>query len=200
MTKQTRRRGSELDNVVLDAAWNELMAVGYTGLTMDAVARRAKTSRQVLYRRWADKSELTVAAIQHYLAQRPVTAPALSNVREELLSLMRQYADRGLSIMILTSLAMNDFFKDTNSVPRDLRRRILEGEELPWHTVMLRAAQRGEIDAQKLTPLVASIPQDLLRHEFIMTQRPPTDEFNTAVIDEVFLPLVRPDRTGDAPA
>lgn len=193
MTKQKRRRGGELDNVVLNAAWDELIESGYAGLTMEAVARRAATSRQVLYRRWADKAELAVAAIHHYLAQRPVTVPSMSTVREDLLSLMRQYADRGMPIMLLSSLAMNDFFRDTSSAPRDFRRRILEGEELPWHTVMLRAAQRGEIDAQKLTPLIVSIPQDLLRHELLMTQRPPSDAFNTAVIDEVFLPLVRPD-------
>jgi len=48
----TRRRGAELEAALLDAAWDELQAVGYAGLTMEAVADRAGTSRAVLYRRW----------------------------------------------------------------------------------------------------------------------------------------------------
>jgi hypothetical protein len=49
---KTRRRGDALEHALLDAAWDELQAVGYAGLTIEAVADRAGTSRAVLYRRW----------------------------------------------------------------------------------------------------------------------------------------------------
>ena len=33
---KTRRRGEALEHALLDAAWAELQAVGYAGLTMEA--------------------------------------------------------------------------------------------------------------------------------------------------------------------
>jgi len=42
-----RRRGAALDTAVLDAAWDELRAVGYPRLTLDGVAARAGTSPRV---------------------------------------------------------------------------------------------------------------------------------------------------------
>ncbi|WP_051792644.1 TetR/AcrR family transcriptional regulator [Amycolatopsis jejuensis] len=44
-----------MEAVLLDAAWDELAESGYATLTFDAVARRARTSRSVLYRRWTAK-------------------------------------------------------------------------------------------------------------------------------------------------
>jgi AcrR family transcriptional regulator len=49
--KQTRRRGAELEQAILDAAWEQLIAEGYEHFTIDTVAARARTSKPVLYRR-----------------------------------------------------------------------------------------------------------------------------------------------------
>ena len=38
---KTRRRGEALESALLDAAWDELQAVGYTGLTIEAEIGRA---------------------------------------------------------------------------------------------------------------------------------------------------------------
>src|SRR5580704_17603611 len=60
----TRRRGEALETALLDAAWEELQAVGYAGLTTEAVADRAGTSRAVIYRRWPKRAELVIAALR----------------------------------------------------------------------------------------------------------------------------------------
>ena len=54
-----------------------------------------------------------------------------------------------------------------------------------------RAAERGEIDPDRLTPRIVALPGDLLRHELLMNLRPATPETITEIVDEVFLPLVR---------
>jgi len=64
-----RRRGKELEDALLHAAWAELQENGYAGFTLEAVAERAGTSRPVLYRRWAGKDELVGAAIVHELSR-----------------------------------------------------------------------------------------------------------------------------------
>ena len=70
-----RRRGEELESALLDAAWEELAAVGFASLTMESVAARAKTGVAVLYRRWPNKDELVLAAIVHYRRTRRVETP-----------------------------------------------------------------------------------------------------------------------------
>ena len=64
---KTRRRGEALESALLDAAWDELQAAGYAGLTFEAVADRAGTSRAVLYRRWRNRADLVVAAARFVL-------------------------------------------------------------------------------------------------------------------------------------
>ena len=59
-----RRRGEELEAALLEAAWQELVEAGFARLTMESVAARAKTGVAVLYRRWPNKDDLVLAAIQ----------------------------------------------------------------------------------------------------------------------------------------
>lgn len=57
------------DDVLIDAAAAELIANGFDGLTMDAVAGRAGTSKQTLYARHSDKAGL-VSAVGERAADR----------------------------------------------------------------------------------------------------------------------------------
>src|ERR1700748_1321174 len=51
--KATRRRGSALEEAILDAAWDVLETDGWNGFTFAGVAERAHSSKLVLYRRVA---------------------------------------------------------------------------------------------------------------------------------------------------
>jgi hypothetical protein len=51
---------------------------------------------------------------------------------------------------------------------------------------------RGEIDRSKLTPRIASLLPDLLRHEVLMTLKPVPNAVIAEFVDDIFLPLVRP--------
>ena len=93
---------------------------------------------------------------------------------------------------MLCTMEMNDYFKETKSLPVDLREKILRDEKAPLQDILLRGVRRGEIDGKKLKPRIISLADDLLRHEFLMTFQPPSDEVIAEVIDDVFLPLVRP--------
>lgn len=48
---------------MLEVAARHLAAHGYEGMSVAAVAEEAGTTRQALYRRWADKAELGAAAV-----------------------------------------------------------------------------------------------------------------------------------------
>jgi AcrR family transcriptional regulator len=81
--KIERRRGSRLEDAILDAAWAELVERGYPGLTLEGVAKRAGTSRPVLHRRWQSRTALATAALGRHIAQHPIVVPDLGSVRDE---------------------------------------------------------------------------------------------------------------------
>jgi hypothetical protein len=47
------------------------------------------------------------------------------------------------------------------------------------------------IRADAVTPRIATLPVDLLRHEMPLTNREVSDEVITEIVDDIFLPLVR---------
>jgi AcrR family transcriptional regulator len=61
--RRGRKRDHSRDAETIDAALEVLAEVGYAGLTMDAVAARAKAGKATVYRRWPSKAELVVEAI-----------------------------------------------------------------------------------------------------------------------------------------
>ncbi len=187
-----RRRGDELENALLDAAWLELSEGGYASFTIDAVAERAQTSRPVIYRRWPTRDELVVAAIRHGL--RPIDVPLgdTGSLRGDLLAVMRAANESRQDIAALISVHLGTYYRATGLAPADLRELMLEGRPSTVDTIMDRAIARGEIDPERLTPRVASLPFDLMRHELIMTLKPIPEQVMVEIVDDVFLPLVRP--------
>lgn len=187
---RSRRRGDVLEEAILAAAWAELMDVGYAKLTLEAVAKRAGTSRPVLHRRWGGRTALATAAIARHFASHPVSAADLGNVRDELALLMRKLADRGTPKVVRLILLMSEDLAQEGTNIVALRSRIVDDD--PMNEVMQRGIDRGEIDPRKLTPQIAALPKDLLRHQAIMTNDRISDEFIFMVLDQIFLPLVSP--------
>jgi AcrR family transcriptional regulator len=186
-----RRRGKALEDAVLDAAWSELIAGGYASFTMEAVAARARTSRPVLYRRWPNRADLTIAAIRHMMRKHPVNVPDTGNVRGDLIGLLQQISKNSALFAAFSSLHMSGYFSETNTSIADLRKSVLQGSHNPFDTVLARGVDRGEIDRSKLTPRIASLLPDLLRHELLVTLRPVPDAVIAEFVDDIFLPLVR---------
>ena len=189
-----RRRGARLEDAILDAAWAELVERGYPGLTLEGVARRADTSRPVLYRRWPSRTALATAALGRHLAQNPVVVPDLGSVRDEICLLLRRMSDRARPDMIRLVFDMQKDLADAHSSLADIRSRlraqIVDSDVM--QTILGRAIDRGEIAAARLTPRIVSLPTDLARHEVLMTFEPLSDQAIKEIVDEVFLPLVSP--------
>lgn len=186
-----RRRGRELENALLDAAWAELVEVGYSGFTIDSVAKRAQTSRAVLYRRWATKQELVRAAVGHGGSLDPVVIPDTGSLREDTVQLLRSGNQKRARLGITLLLQLSDYYVESGTGLADLRSTFLEGRQDALGVILERAVQRGEADPARLTPRVVGVPFDLYRQELLMTLRPVPEDVIDSIVDEVFLPLVR---------
>jgi AcrR family transcriptional regulator len=185
-----RRHGVELENALLDAAWDELVENGYANLRMDAVAARAQTSRPVLYRRWPDRHLLVRAAIAHVLNKNAGQAPDTGSLRGDILAVMRSANATRIQFATVLGVHLGGFYQETGTSPADLRTSILNGRRTKLDTIYDRAIARGEIDAG-LSDRMKSLPFDLLRHELLMTLAPVPDAALVEIVDTLFLPIIR---------
>jgi AcrR family transcriptional regulator len=184
-----RRRGEALEESLLQAAWDELAAVGYPKLTMEGVAARAKTSRAVLYRRWPNRVELVLAAMRRHAPMLSGEVPDTGDLRGDLLALLRRVTS-GLEAIGSETIhgMLSEYIRDLDATVYPHGRRV--GAQV-MSVILERAAERGEIDRAKITPRIAGLPTDLVRHEVLITQRPLPDGVLVEIVDDIFLPLVR---------
>ncbi|SDS94745.1 TetR/AcrR family transcriptional regulator [Actinoplanes derwentensis] len=191
-TPATRRRGAALEDALLDAAWAELTDRGYESLSPESVAERAGTSKSVVYRRWPSKGELVRAALLHIAGRDrdPVTVPDTGSLRGDVIALLRQVNERRLALALALIAQLGDLHRATGTSIDDLRVTLSAGQRSAMQEIVDRAAIRGEIDPSRLTPRIVRLPEDLFRHELLMTSRAVPDVDIVEIVDTIFLPLV----------
>jgi len=189
--RPTRRRGAALEQALLEAAWDELAASGYSNLSMEAVAERAGTSKPVLYRRWPSRAELIIAAVAY---KTPPLAPEgvvdTGSLRGDMLALLRT-ASRHYSGLFREALqgVISDCYRDPQ-LSAHLRADIFGNAAKVMPVILARAAGRGEVDITTVPPRVARSALDLFRHELLTSSGPIARTTLVEIVDEVFLPLV----------
>jgi AcrR family transcriptional regulator len=212
-----RRRGEELEAALLDAAWDELVEVGFAKMTMESVAARAKTGVAVLYRRWTGKDDLALAAIAHYGNMHPVALPDTGSLRGDVLALLRDVNDSQQSFTVAITAAFAGLLASSGLTPSDVRDRILVrrpgyplgGTPAEVREAILsaqpgvgllyqRAHERGEIDLDSVPAAVLALPFDLMRHDLLMSLKPVPPGRLESIVDDLFMPLIAAYRPAQA--
>lgn len=189
----SRRRGEVLENDILQAVWDELSEVGYTHLTMEGVAARAKANKPSIYRRWPKKSELVIASLRKQLSKRKIVIPNTGSLRSDLLNLLYNITKtmKSIGAETLHGLMADHFGKEMYmSLPLKID-AISDESDTIMMTILTNAEARGEIDLKKIKKQVISLPINLIRYEFLTTHETISDEKITEIVDDIFLPLVR---------
>jgi AcrR family transcriptional regulator len=188
---RTRRRGERLEQAILEAAWAELAEVGYTALTIEAVAKRAGTSKPVIYRRWPSRAHLVIAAWARQQPIRPVI-PNTGSLRADLIWLFTRVADRTAGMMTETIAGvMAEAFKHPE-VQTLLKERMDSAPLVKsiW-TIVDNAVERGDLRPVVVSKLAARLPLDLIRNEAITCGTPISDDMIASMVDDVYLPLLK---------
>jgi AcrR family transcriptional regulator len=156
---------------------------------MERVAERAGTSRAVIYRRWPNRAALVIAAWRH---RHPVVTgvlPDTGTLRGDVLAILRRASARITELNANTLIGMlGDLLADEEAFDTTLD-QIARTSGEAMGTMLARAAARGEARTD-VSPRVARLPFDLLRHELILTHQPPSQRALEEIVDEIFLPLV----------
>ncbi|MGA8463404.1 MAG: TetR/AcrR family transcriptional regulator [Trebonia sp.] len=192
---QTRRRGAELEQAILDAAWEQLIAEGYEHFTIDTVAARARTSKPVLYRRWKTRDDLLRATVRHVGAASAPSIPDTGTLRGDLLALLANANSTTRNpVAALVSSMLGSYYNQTGPTPAELREAFLSQRGSAVEQVVNRAVERGEVDPARLTPRIIALPFDLFRNEMMMTLKPVPDHVLRQIVDDIFIPLVTTQR------
>lgn len=179
---QTRRRGATLEHAILDAAWEEIAAVGYDQATMGSVAARAGTNKATLYRRWPNRTELLTAAIDRRVVHLDSPPIDTGSLRADAIAVLEAMRHRCQATAIVP---------DPNGELATYVRRQAAAEAFDQMELTLsRAAQRGDLPGDALPPMVTRLPVDVLYSELALTRdvdRPRVVD----IIDHLLLPLIR---------
>jgi AcrR family transcriptional regulator len=189
----TRRRGEILENALLQAAWEELNEVGYTHLTMEGVAIRAKTNKTALYRRWPNKPELVIAAVRKYTPKPADDVPDTGDLRSDLLIMLRRITQpiEAIGAETIHGLMIEYVGKELfSALPHVKRSDLNEKWNAAMTTILNNAKMRGEAISEKISTRILSLPIDLLRYEILTTYKPVSDETVTEIVDNIFIPLI----------
>jgi AcrR family transcriptional regulator len=175
-----------VEQAIVDAVHGELTERGYAGVTFEGVARRAGTSKPVVYRRYASRPALVHATLHHLYGDAPPPAPT-ATLRGDLLAWLEAARSRATAIGARTYRA---HVGESDEQVRDAFRDFVGG----WvadleREVLVPARARGELSGAPLDPVVLSVPIVLLRDRVIFGSSESVDV--AAIVDDVFLPLLR---------
>lgn len=185
-----RRRGTALDDAILQATIAEIDHHGYSDLSIERVAERARASKASVYRRWPSKVALVLAAVHHQLPD-TAAAPDTGSLRGDLLALFLGAA-RQLSGP--AGVAIRGMLGDALRAPElhaELRRYTRGRSVTALRDVLRRAGQRGDLTPESITPRQLETGMSVLRFHFLVHGAPIPDTVVVEIVDEVVLPLFR---------
>ena len=184
MTGLHRRPGGRNARVraaVLEAALQEVVAVGYARMTMEGVARRAGVNKTTLYRRWGTREALLVEAFLER-GQERVPIPDTGSLREDLLAIARAVVANSDSpeVQAVVRAAAS---QSPGSPLVDASRQFWAERFALDGRVVQRAIDRGEasVDVDPQTVIEAILGPIYFR--LLLTAAPLDDAFVVRIVD-----------------
>ena len=179
-----RPRDPDMDQTILRATVELLSEVGYVGLTVADVARRAGVSKPAIYRRWSQKSQLVVEAMVTQM--RPGKDNESGSVASDLLALTEQL----LSLLTLTAFGrvlpglVAEMAADA-SLAASYRDLIIKPNQLQWRAAVERGIASGELSPETDVDLVVNMLVGPLYFSLLITGDPLDPGYARAAVDLV---------------
>ncbi|MCK0175217.1 TetR/AcrR family transcriptional regulator [Mycolicibacterium sp. F2034L] len=186
-----RRRGEELDAAIRAAVLRLLADHGPAGVTMEAVAAAAGTSKPVLYRRWPDRAHLLRDTLMG-IATTAIPHTDTGSFRSDMLAVLRGWAalftgpDAALLRAAVAAAAHDP------ELTTAFRRDVIGWRKQEMAALLRRGVERGDVRADVPVEIARELGQSVLWHRLLITGDPITDDLVVALVDEVLVPFVSP--------
>jgi AcrR family transcriptional regulator len=186
MTHRTRRRAGELADAIRAATLAELTDHGYAGVTYEGVARRARTSKPVLYRRYRSRGQMVLdAVVPHTIDE--IAYIDTGSLRGDLIAVLEQIAARVQHVGIK---AYHGIIGESGDSLADTVAELDGGTSQKMRKILDTARARGEIGPGPIPGRVVLLPLVMLRHDALFRHLFDPASI-TDMIDSVYLPLVK---------
>jgi AcrR family transcriptional regulator len=182
-----RPRDPVLERAILDATVDVVVENGFAAAKLEEIAKRAGTGKAAIYRRWASKTELVIAAAVHLQAD--VAIPGEGSLRGDLLVCVRHCIspDARAALVLANVLAeapRDGELRDAASAsigrpPADALRAVIE-----------RWIDRGAVDPSVPVELVAALVPSVAFHRVALRYEGLDERTAVALVDDVLLPAL----------
>jgi AcrR family transcriptional regulator len=167
---------------------------GYAGMTVEAVAVEAKSSKATIYRRWPSKSDLVIAAFVEGTRMKRVVLTG-DSLRLDLLNIGQLLCERACR-HASTIRAVSTELSHSPALRAAFHDAFIQQPTLLIADALAGAADREEGDIPMTGDEVCELLSGYLIFRSLMSCRPPSRETVRALVDDVLMPgLNRGSRT-----
>ncbi|GHF05344.1 TetR/AcrR family transcriptional regulator [Pseudolysinimonas yzui] len=185
-TRLTTARESE----ILKATLELLEEVGYQGLTMPAVASRARCSTATIYRQWQGKSGLVIAALEAHRSG-PPPGPDTGTLRGDLVAMISDVPNIAESELALMAALAHASLRD-ESLAEAMRIELSGAAKSPLDHAIDRAVARGDINpTDEVRRYAHHILLSIAMARHLIEGQRPDLEYLTRFVDCVLLPVLQ---------
>jgi AcrR family transcriptional regulator len=186
-----RRRGEELDAAIRGAVLGLLAEHGPAGVTMEAVAAAAQTSKPVLYRRWPDRASLLRDTLLR-IATAAIPHQDTGSYRSDMLAILRGWAalftgPEGPVLRAAIAAAAHD-----PELTTAFQNDVIGWRKEEMAALLSRGIARGDVRPDVPVEIARELGQSVLWHRLLVTGDPIDDDLVVRLVDEVLVPFVSP--------
>ncbi len=183
----SRRRDDVLLSAIRDATWAELIDHGYSGVTFEGVARRAKTGKPVLYRRYGSRAQMVTDALPTLRIETIDVAPTES-LRDDIMALVETIVDTWQHIGIDTYRSL--IAEADDATLQAFQAKVAAKADQTIRRALDAARERDEIGSVTIPDLVATSIFALVRNELLFARRKIEPSTLAELVDSVYLPAI----------
>jgi AcrR family transcriptional regulator len=183
----SRRRDDALMSAIRDATWAELTDNGYAGVTFEGVARRAKTGKPVLYRRYRSRAQMVTDALPT-LRTPPLEMASSENLRDDILAMVKSLVKQWQQIGLDTY--RNLIAEADEATLETFQTKVAAHTDHTIRRALDAARNRGEIGPARIPDRVATSILALVRNELLFSHSTIDPGALVELVDLIYLPAV----------
>jgi len=181
------------DAAILAAALDLVAERDYERMTLDEVAARTGRAKTTIYRRWATKEDLVLAALR--AAGPPPEAallPDTGSLRGDLLAVVDSPWLGGSARRLAVFAGLAPALRGSARMAAAIRAEVTDPYADAYRRILRRAVDRGEVPAESAArvDLLAEVIPAMSTHRLVAAGAPVRRELFVRVVDDVVLPAL----------
>lgn len=182
-----RRRSQRARNAIIDAAAELLSEVGYSKLTMEAIAARARVGKQTIYRWWPSKAAVVFEVFTRLTgSEAGAPLPDTGDLAADLKTVFRATADEFVDpAMDRTTRAFTAEIQHDEEFARAVTERLIRPNAEAVKDRLRSGQEAGQIALDADLDLALEMIGGPINHRWLLRTGPLTHEYVDRLVDAV---------------